>query len=100
MFNWTKDVQRQPSIRHEHSPDLSQCTLPIREELQSQLAEGDVEGCIWKWQIEHAAFMPTDSGAGHGWERPGDRQHSRIDIQFIYSSVSSHGCCCPACHHS
>jgi hypothetical protein len=55
---------------------------PIGEELEAQLAIGDIERAIWKWQLVSTGFVPLYAGAVPRCRRnrSGDVQHAGIEI--------------------
>src|SRR5690348_5152232 len=55
-----KDIERETSLRCERPPHLQQRLRLIREELESQLAESDVERRIGERESERTALVPVD----------------------------------------
>jgi hypothetical protein len=71
-FDRAVDAERGPTPLAQHTPHLAQGSWLIRKELQSELAENNVEAVGWEWQIDRAALHPVDwhllarNNAGNG----------------------------------
>ena len=76
------------------------CGRPIGEELEAQLAIGDIERAIGKWQLVSTGFVPLYTGASAICRnRSGDVQHAGIEIDSGYRAARSDPSCRDACHN-
>jgi len=73
---------------------------PIGEKLEAQLAIGDIERAIGKWQLVSTGFVPLYAGASAICRnRSGDVQHAGIEIDSGYRAARPDPSCRDACHN-
>src|SRR3984893_3760621 len=75
-----EDTEGQSSVASQHSSHFMQRHAFVREKLQSELAEYQVEGVVRERQCQRAALLPLYLQPCVCRKRPGDGQHCGADV--------------------